>query len=220
MSMEKDSLLKFRIHAVTDTRVLADPDFFRKADEVAGTGAAAFHLRGHDLTGREFYDIALKLRALTRKAGVPLIVNDRLDVALAVDADFLHLGQRSIPLASAAQLCRGRGLGFGFSCHSPQEAQAAAAEGAAYLYLGTIFPSASKPGAQTAGLELVEKVSRAVACPVFAIGGLNPETARGAAAAGAFGCAAISAVWSSDRPGEAVRRMLAALDNSSALLLD
>ena len=144
-------LLQFRIHALTDRQLLESPDFFDKARVISATGLAAINLRAHGLEGRRIYDLANALREVTAQEGVPLVVNDRLDVALAVAADAVHLGRRSIPLQASAVLCRARKIPFGYSCHSLEEAKEAQKLGAAYVYLGTIFPSASKPGFAPAG---------------------------------------------------------------------
>ncbi len=200
----------FRLHAVTDSKALEAEDFHRRAEKLCSTGGVALALRAHELSGRDFFERARKLRSLTAAAGVPLIINDRLDVALAVQADAVHLGERSIPLEQALPLCREQDMLCGFSCHSPDQAAKAAKSKADYLYIGTIFPSASKPGSAAAGIELVEKTARLVDCPVFAIGGVNPENASQAVRAGAFGCAAITGLWHCPDPGNAVQSYLAA----------
>lgn len=205
-------LRKFRIHAVTDTQLLESPDFPDKAQILSATGLAAINLRAHGLEGRWIYEIAQALRKITAMKGVPLVVNDRLDVALAVAADAVHLGRRSIPLQAAAEFCRARKIPFGYSCHSLEEAGEAQKLGAAYVYLGTIFPSASKPGTAPAGLALLERACRELELPVFAIGGISPANAAQVAGAGAFGAAAISAVWNAGDIGEAVERMNACFE--------
>ncbi|MCE5273487.1 thiamine phosphate synthase, partial [bacterium] len=126
-------------------------------------------------------------------------------------ADFVQLGYHSVPLEAAAPLCKARGLGFGCSCHSLEQARQAVAAGASYIYLGTIFATASKPGVQAAGVGLVREVcSQVTDIPVFAIGGMSAATAPQVAAAGAFGCAAVSALW---RPGDP-RTELAAMSRA------
>ncbi|MBN2290054.1 MAG: thiamine phosphate synthase [Candidatus Glassbacteria bacterium] len=202
--------LDFRLHAVTDSRALASGDFYRRAGLLCSAGPAAIHLRAHGLTGGEFFRYARELRSLTGQAGVPLIVNDRLDVALAVQADAVHLGLRSIPLARAAALCRRRGLLCGFSCHSPEEAARAVRDGADYLYFGTVFPSAGKPSVEPAGTAPLGEIARSTGRPLFAIGGVTPENAPLVARAGAFGCAAVSGLWHCQDPAAAASQYLAA----------
>ncbi len=212
MAVQPASFEQLRVHAVTTPAMLQEqPEMLERVRRVALTGLAAIHLRGHGLTGREFYEFALRARAVTREAGVPLIVNDRLDVALAVGADGLHLGRHGLPLERAAVLCRERGLKLGWSCHSLEEARAAVAAGADYLYLGTIFPSPGKPGVAAAGLEFLAGVCRQVDRPVFAIGGVEPDKVGAVARAGAFGVAAITAIWEAPDPGRAVQALQRAL---------
>lgn len=205
-------LQKFRIHAVTDTALLESPDFLDKARVLSATGLAAINLRAHGLEGRRIYDFAKALREITAQEGVPLVVNDRLDVALAVAADTVHLGRRSIPLQVAASFCRARKIPFGYSCHSLEEAREAQKLGAAYGYLGTIFPTASKFGVAPAGLILLERVCPKVELPIFAIGGINPANAADVARAGAYGATAISAVWNAKNIGLALERMNACFE--------
>lgn len=204
---------KCRLHAVTDPAILESADFEVRARLLAGTGRVAPALRGHRLSGREFYEKALILRRITREAGVPLIINTRLDVALAVEADFVHLGHHSVPLEAAVPLCCQYNLPFGYSCHDMEQVERALAHGASYLYLGTIFPTSSKPGINAAGIGLVEEVCARVSdIPVFAIGGMNPLNAPDVARAGAFGCAAVSALWHNPEAAGAVESMAAAFE--------
>ena len=211
-----DMIRRCRLHAVTDQATLESPDFAERARVLAGTGKVALALRGHTLSGRELYDRALILREITSAAGVPLIINTRVDVALAVCADFVQLGYHSIPLEACAPLCRERGLAFGCSCHSAEQVDEALKAGAAYVYLGTIFATGSKPGVKPAGIGLVREICGKVRdIPVFAIGGMSPDTAPEVAEAGAFGCAAVSALWHSSNPEEtvkAVERMAGAFE--------
>ena len=206
-------LRKFRIHAVTDTALVESADFLDRARVISATGLAAINLRAHGLEGRRVYRLAQALRGITAQDSVPLIINDRLDVALAVAADAVHLGRRSIRLQAAAQLCRVKRLPFGYSCHSLEEARLAQESGAAYVYLGTIFPSASKPGTDPAGLELLEHVCPEIELPVFAIGGMSPDNAAKVAASGAYGAAAISAVWGAEDVAQALERMNACFES-------
>ena len=208
--------IKFRIHAVTGTEILARPDFLELARQVAATGLAALNLRAHGFEGRQVFEMARALRSLTVSAGVPLIVTDRLDVALAVEADAVNLGARSIPLQAAALLCQERNIPFGFSCHSLEEAIEARDKGAAYLYLGTLFPSRSKPGVAPSGVGLLKQVCDRVEIPVFGIGGIGCANANQLASAGAHGLAAITAVWESKDIEGDLARLAAIFDKTGS----
>jgi len=212
MRKSEADFFHFRLHAVTDRRALESPGFNRRAELLCSTRSVAVVLRAHELSGRELFEYARKLRSLTVEAGAPLIVNDRLDVALSVQADAVHLGERSIPLEQALPLCRERGLLCGFSCHGPEQAALAEKNAVDYIYLGTIFPSAGKPGVAAAGVGLIGQITGAVNLPVFAIGGVTPENASMAASAGAFGCAAITGLWHCPDPETAVQGYLRAFN--------
>jgi thiamine-phosphate diphosphorylase len=157
---------------------------------------------------------AARLRDLCGRAGVPFCVNDRLDVALAVEADVVHLGQDDLPLADARRvrdLAGARDLLIGFSTHNRAQALAAAAAGADYIGFGPVFGTASKANPDaTVGLAALAAISAAVAVPVVAIGGITVETAAAVAAAGAAAAAVIAAVDRAPDPTAAGRAVAAA----------
>ena len=127
-----------------------------------------------------------------------LIINDRVDVALAVDADGVHLPSHSLPISVAKKL--GGQLLVGRSVHSVEEAAAAETEGADYLVLGTIYGTASHPGREGSGPELIELVKARVQTPVYAIGGINASNAREVMNAGAHGIAVIRSILGTPDP--------------------
>ena len=180
--------------------VIADRTFSqgRSEEEVvaqaARGGATAIQLRGKGLTGRELYLTGISLRRLTREMGLLFIVNDRVDVALAVDADGVHLGQDDLPLQAARRLM-GRRKIIGISVDTVEEALAAQQGGADYLGAGPVFATASKVDAgPVMGPEGLRRICIAVRIPVVGIGGVNADNARQVVAAGAIGVAVISAV--------------------------
>lgn len=204
-----------RVHVVTDDRVLARADFPEAAAAVlaAGAGRIAFHLRGPRSGGRRLEELAGLLLPAARAAGVPLLVNDRIDVALAAGADGVHLGLRSLPLSHARRLLP-EGALVGCSAHGPDEAEAWGAEAGAapdFLFTGPVFPTRSHPGAAAAGPGLIAAV-RAVRprTPQLGIGGVTPARAAAVRAAGAHGVAAIRAVWEAGDPARAVTALIRA----------
>lgn len=152
---------------------------------------------------------ARALLALCRKFRVPLIVNDHLELALAVDADGLHLGAEDGSLAAARErLAAGKILGA--SCYDRLElALEAVGRGADYVAFGSFFPSSVKPGAVRAPLDLLREAKRRLSVPVVAIGGITPENAPQLIAAGADGIAVVSALFGTDDVGAAARRFSA-----------
>lgn len=170
-------------------------------------GATMIQLREKTLSVRGTVALARRLQEITRPAGVPLIINDRADVALAIDADGVHVGQDDLPVADARRLL-GPDRIVGVSAGTIAEAVAAEADGADYVGVGSIFPTGSKSDAGEAiGPEGLAQVRAAVHIPVVAIGGITAANAAEAIQAGAAGVAVISAVVGADDVREAARRL-------------
>jgi thiamine-phosphate diphosphorylase len=196
---------------VTDERHPALVEVARQALEA---GIDLLQLRGPGLSAARLYELATILGPLARQHGARLIINDRLDVALAVGADGVQLGRRSLPLAVARSLCQrwGQSLLLGASVHSLAEAEEAVAAGADYLLAGTIFPSPSHPGQAGAGPTLLRQLrDRWPRLPLLAIGGLSAANAAQAIAAGADGIAVISAIYGAASVAQAVDALRQAL---------
>jgi thiamine-phosphate pyrophosphorylase len=172
-------------------------------------GVNLVQLREKDLSARELYPLALRLREITAGRAL-LLVNDRLDVALAVDADGAHLAGHSLPPA-AARAALGPDRLLGVSVHTAAEAEAAAAGDADYLLAGTIYPSRSHPGVEGAGPHLIEHLREATDLPIIGIGGIIPRNAREVIVAGARGVAAITAITLAPDPAAAAARLRMAL---------
>jgi thiamine-phosphate diphosphorylase len=207
-----------RLHLVTNDTVIAAAGFVDRATAVLdafGT-AVALHLRGHASTGAALYRLAEPLARAAAAAGALMVVNDRLDVALAAGCG-VQLGRRSIPAPTARRLL-GPGAVVGYSAHEAGEAASMAGTGVDLVVLGTIWPSASHPGEPAAGTSLISAAAaamaatastEAVAVPIVAIGGVTPERARAAMTAGAHGVAVLSGVWGA---GDAVTAALGYLE--------
>jgi thiamine-phosphate pyrophosphorylase len=168
-------------------------------------------LRGRQLPASELYQLAVTLRPHCHYYGVTFIVNDRLDVGLAVQADGFQLGRHSLPLPVARQFVGPSRL-LGASVHSLQDAHVAIAGGADFLVAGTIFASPSHPGEVTNGTALLSAIKKAYPnCPLLAIGGITTETASQTIAAGADGIAVISAILRAADVACAVRDLRTAI---------
>ena len=179
------------------------------AERLILAGAEVLQVRLKDAPASVLFETTRRVRELTAPAAVGLVVNDRLDVALAAGADAVHLGQRDLSLAAArAALAavRGRVL-VGISTHTPAQAEVAAKAGADYLGFGPIFPTTTKVNADPAqGLDaLAEAVQRAYPVPVVAIGGITPARAPDVARTGVAAACAISAVNAAEDVIEAAR---------------
>jgi thiamine-phosphate pyrophosphorylase len=168
-------------------------------------GVNAVQLREKDLSARDLWALAVRLRELTEGRAV-FVVNDRLDVALAAEADGVHLAGHSLPPA-AARAVLGPGRLIGCSVHDAAEAEAAAQGSADYLVVGTLYDSPSHPGRAGAGPELVEQLRRQVEVPLIGIGGIIARNAREVLAAGARGVAVITAILAAPDPALAAAKL-------------
>lgn len=190
---------------VTDRKLCsADSLEDRVAAAVSG-GVDMVQLREKDLPGGELLKLALRLRFITNDKAI-LIINDRLDVALAAMADGIHLPEDSLAVHDARQVVPSQFL-VGKSVHDSIGASTAASEGADYLVLGTIFPTSSKPGTEIGGPDHVSNVSCLVDAPVLAIGGIDSYNVVSVMGAGAKGIAVISAILGAPDPEKATRKL-------------
>jgi thiamine-phosphate pyrophosphorylase len=211
----RSSPVRWRLYVITDEQVGRGRSHLQIAEAAILGGADVLQLRDKESSGGRLFRVALQLRKLTREAKVPLIVNDRLDIALAVDADGVHLGQADLP-ASVARNIMGSGRILGVSAETVAEAVAAEKDGADYLGVGPVFDArGTKPDAgEPRGLELIASVRRHCRLPIVAIGGIDPDNARKVLEAGADAVAVISAIAAADDIEEAARRMKGILEGT------
>jgi thiamine-phosphate pyrophosphorylase len=199
-----------RVYLVTDAVPASDlPD--RVAAALAGLppAVAAVQLRAKDMGGKDMLALARALRDVARAAGQWLMVNDRLDVAVAAGADGVHLPSRGIPAADARRLL-GPGAIIGASCHSVAEVRRARDGGADFATFGPVFDTPSKRAwGPPVGLDALREAAR-LGLPLVALGGVDPSNAASTVAAGAAGVAAIRAWLGAADAAGAVRQLLAA----------
>ena len=201
-----------RLHLVTDDGVLRDPGFVQKALAVLeeGGGDVALHLRGPRAQGRDLHDLAAHLREPVALSRSMLLVNDRLDVVMALGLHGAHLGQRSLAPEVARNLL-GPGRVLGLSVHSGSEALEGKEGVVDFLLAGTVYPSSSHPGGEAPGPARIREILEVSPLPVLAIGGITPGRVPEVMAAGAHGVAVLSGVWAREDPAAAVREFLDAL---------
>ncbi|MEW8959340.1 MAG: thiamine phosphate synthase [Moorella sp. (in: firmicutes)] len=191
---------------MTDRRLTPRP----LAEHVSRLAGVDFlQLREKDLPGGELYKLALDIKAAL-PSGTRLLINDRVDVALAVDAEGVHLGESSLPPDTARRLL-GPDKIVGVSVHSLAAAREAERAGADYILFGHVFPTASKKGIPPRGLTALGEVAAGVGIPTIALGGINAENAALCLAAGARGVAVMSAVMAASDPAAAVAGLKKAL---------
>jgi thiamine-phosphate pyrophosphorylase len=180
-------------------------------EEALRGGVRAVQLREKDLATKELYETAYELRRLTSRYGAKLFINDRVDVALAVDADGVHIGGSSLPIYKVRKLLGERKL-IGVSCHNQVQAITAQEMGADFVTFGPVYFTASKAAyGDPVGMELLETVTHMLQIPVFALGGISQENCAEAVSCGVRGVALISAVMSAPEPRHAAKALLALL---------
>ena len=201
-----------QLHLVTEPR--GDPEELRRAVSMALAGGVNWvQLRNKSASAASMYADGIQLRRLTHERGAQLVINDRLDVALALGADGVHLAGQSLPVDAAVSLAAGR-ITIGRSVHGLAEAVTAVAAGADYLTFGHVFPTTSHPGLPPHGLSELAEIVHAVDVPVLAIGGITADNLESVLETGCAGIAVISAILADSDPERAAARLRAALDAS------
>jgi thiamine-phosphate pyrophosphorylase len=193
-----------KLHLVTDDGILRRGDFLRVAEGVmkAGGERIALHIRGPRSAGGFLFGVAQDLTVTARRHGTLLLVNDRIDVALALGLAGVHLGQRSLRPRTARRML-GPAVLLGLSVHGPEEV--AAGHGyVGFLVGGTAFPTPSHPGRPGGGATLIRALVDASSVPVLAIGGITPRRVAEMSSTGAHGVAVRGSVWDAPDPAEAV----------------
>jgi len=204
-----------RLHAVTDDRVIAGGVVAAATAMAEAAGPAlAVHLRARALEGAALLTLARELSAVLTKHGSWLVVNDRADVARAARAQAVVSGRGGLGVADVRRVAPSALVGR--SVHDSTEARRAAAEGADFLMAGSVYDTASHHGAAPAGLDVV-RMAAATGQPVIAIGGLTPERVGEVLGAGAFGVAAIRALWNAADPAQAAQAFLRALPGDESV---
>ena len=205
----------WRLHVLTDRKTSRGRSHLQVAEAAIAGGADVLQLRDKEASSGLLYREALELRKLTRDAGIPFIVNDRLDIALAVDADGVHVGQSDLP-ASVVRRILGPGKILGVSVATVEEAVRAEQDGADYLGVGPVFEArGTKPDTgEPMGLDVIARIRRHCRLPIVAIGGINAENVRKVREAGADGAAVISAIVSTDDIPQATRRLKRILEGT------
>ena len=192
------------LYVILDPALYAAGSLVDLLKEAADHGARLFQYRDKTATMKDAYRLGLALKQASADAGALLIVNDRCDLALAIDADGAHVGQTDLPLDHARQLLGDRKI-LGISTHTPEQLTAAAAGHPDYIAYGPIFETRTKSDhAAVVGIEGIRAVRQLTALPLFAIGGISAETVGAIKEAGADGVAVISAVGQASDIGRAV----------------
>jgi len=205
-----------RLYVILDRAAARGRDLLTILDATLAGGCRLVQLREKEWPSGRLLPMAERLRDRCRAAGATFVVNDRLDLALALGADGVHLGQDDLPPAAARPLLR-PGMILGLSTHSLEQARAAQAAGADYVAVGSMFPTGTKPDFQLVGPELIGKLRGEIGVPLIGIGGITHDNVTQVIRAGADGVAVISAVCGAPNPEAATRRFLGAIESARNL---
>jgi len=196
-----------RLYVILDRSVAGGRDLDAILAGALDGGAEMIQLREKTWPSGTLFPVAQRLRARCRTAGVPFIVNDRVDLALAVEADGAHVGQDDLPAREARRLLPPPMI-LGVSTHNQDQARRARDDGADYVAVGSMFPTGSKIGFELVGPELVRRVRADIPVPLVAIGGITRDNLSQVMEAGADAVAVISAIGNARDPAAAVRGFL------------
>lgn len=188
-----DFKVDYSLYLVTDRHILGKRELGLSIELAIQGGVTLVQLREKSVSTREFLQLAVRVKEITSHYGIPLLINDRLDIALAVDADGLHVGQDDLPLLNARELLGPRKI-IGVSVSNLAEARLAQQQGADYLGVGAVFSTSTKTDAPEVSLEQLAIIKQEVSIPVVAIGGINEANLKQVLAAGVDGVAVVSAI--------------------------
>lgn len=201
------SKIDYTLYLVTDRDLMSAETLEKAVEEAIVGGCTLIQLREKTVSSLEFYKTALSIKAVTEKYSVPLIVNDRVDIALAVDAAGVHIGQSDLP-AKAVRKLIGNDKILGVSASNLDEAVKAVEDGADYLGIGAMYSTGTKTDAEIVTLDELKRIRKAVQIPIVVIGGINKNTVHNFLGCGIEGLAVVSAVISQKNIAEASRELI------------
>ena len=196
-----------KIYLVTDEKACLEKDFYSCIEEAIKGGVKIVQLREKNISTKDFYEKALKVKEICKNYGVLFIINDRLDIAQAVGADGVHLGQSDMPIEEARKILKDKFL-IGATARNMEEAKRAELLGADYIGSGAIFGTSTKDNAKKLEMEDLKKMVNSVKIPVFAIGGININNVGSLKNIGLQGICAVSGILSEKNCKKAVELML------------
>ena len=198
--------MDYTLYLVTDRTLMSTPTLEEAVEQAVAGGCTMVQLREKAVSSMEFYETALRIKAITEACKVPLIINDRVDIALAVNADGVHIGQSDLPARVVRRLIGDKIMGVSVS--GTVEAVLAAADGADYLGVGAMYPTGTKTDAALVTMAELQKIRCAVSVPIVVIGGINTKTVPDFAGTGIDGLAVVSAVIAQPDIAGAARKLI------------
>ena len=192
------------LYLVTDSTGFEEKEFLNKIEEACNAGVTLVQLREKDKTSREYLELAFKVKEITNKYNIPLIIDDRIDIAMAVDVAGVHLGQSDINVRYARKILGSNKI-IGATTKTLKQAEEAVREGADYLGVGAIYPTTTKVKTVITEVSTLKEICELVDIPVVAIGGLNEENSDILKGAKISGIAVVSAIMKANDTNEAVK---------------
>jgi len=190
----------YTLYVGTNRSFLKGRNLYHVIEDILRGGATLVQLREKEISAKEFFETGKKLLTLTRSYDVPLIINDRVDVMLALDAEGVHIGENDLPLPDVRRIAARKIVGY--TVHNIEELRYAEKNGADYAGVGPVFRTATKSvDAPALGLEGLRRLTERSRIPCVAIGGINAGNVSDVASCGVTGCCVIGAVLQSDNPG-------------------
>lgn len=200
-------IIDYKLYLVTDRTNKTDEEFLNIIEEAIKGGVTVVQIREKDADTLEFYNISNKVKEICSKYNVPLIINDRIDIALAIDADGVHIGQSDMPIKIARKLI-GNDKILGISAHNLEEATDAEENGADYLGVGAIFSTSTKKDANDVSIDTLKEITSNVDIPTVAIGGINLDNIEKLKDTHISGISVVSAIMNAENPKIASENLL------------
>lgn len=213
-TLNKNTKINYSLYLVTDRKILGSRDLCESIEEAIQGGVSIIQLREKNITTSEYFTLAEKVKKVTDKYNVPLIINDRLDIALAIDADGLHVGPDDLSVKAAREIL-GPDKIIGASTCNIKEARQAEIEGASYLGVGAIFPTSTKQNTDDVSLEDLSNIKKSVNIPIVAIGGINENNASSVMKSEVNGIAVVSAIFGKENIIEAAKNLTNIIKHNS-----
>ena len=195
------------LYFITDSTAFSEEEFLCRVENALRGGVTLLQLREKNKTAREYIALAEKVHKLTKKYNVALIIDDRIDVAMAIGAEGVHLGQSDIPICIARKIL-GESMIIGATAKTVPQALEAYSQGADYLGVGAIYPTTTKVKTVLTSTETLDAICKAVPIPVNAIGGLNKDNIDVLEGIGIAGICVVSAIMKSDNPYRATIELI------------
>lgn len=196
----------YSLYLVTNSEICGKENFYHTVEQAILGGVTLIQIREKNADGKQFYETAVQLKKLTDRYNIPLIINDRVDIALAIDAAGVHLGQSDLPCFAARKIL-GKDKIIGLSARNSKAAVIAEQNGADYLGVGAMFQTSTKNDAKVVTPSVIYEIKKSVSIPIVAIGGIEIDNIDNLKGTGIDGIAVVSAIMSSKSPKKAAEKL-------------